>query len=484
MSRSRFPIPCLAAALAALLLPAAAPAGETHRSVTMRDSIIDPAALNFPDGPWGTCVNGQTYQQEAVVSFNGRQYAAYFGAGGALCVARRTLPAGPWEVIRFADYTIATPNDTHNVATIGIAPDDGTIHLFFDHHCSPLHYRRSVPGLATRPAEVPWTAAAFGPVTDAVESGKPLSVLTYPMQFTSPAGKLQLCYRLGGSGDGDWYLAEYDGGKGAWASVGMLLHREGTYRTSPSRCAYPNSFRYDGGGRLHMTWCWRERPQDAPFDLRTNHDICYAFSDDAGRTWNDNGGRLLTQINRSGAPRPLGIATPGLVVRETRFLWGQMNTNTQFVDGRGRVHLISWQQPQDAAQGSKDLNPWRYYHYWRAPDGTWTTNLLPFQGRKPQLVLDRNGRAFVLFAASGNRNYHGADPGGRLTLMSASEASGWRDWEPVWTLDAPLFVGEPQIDHGRWLREGVLTVYVQEKPDRPGAPSPLHAMDLTPAPVP
>ncbi len=447
----------------------------------MKDRIIDPAALNFPDGPWGTCVNGQTYQQEAIVSFRGWQYAAYFGAGGALCVARRALPEGKWEVVRFTDYTFAsaTPNDTHNVVTIGIAADDGSIHLFFDHHCEPLHYRRSIPQLAARPAEMAWTVASFGPVVNELEAGKPIPELTYPMQFTAPSGKLQLCYRVGGSGDGDWYLVEYDGSTGKWSTLGMLFSRAGAYQSSPSRCAYPNSFRYGGDGRLHVTWCWRERPQDAPFDLRTNHDINYACSDDAGRSWKNNAGAPLAQINVPGKPQPIGIDSPGILVRPTRFLWGQMNTNTQFVDARGRVHLISWQQDQEADQGSKDLNPWRYYHYWRANTNAWNTNLLPFQGRKPQIVLDRAGTAFVLFAKSDNRNYHGSDPGGTLTIMAASEASGWRDWKPVWSLEQPLFVGEPQYDHGRWQRDGILTIYAQEKPERPGAPSALHAIDVT-----
>ena len=46
------------------------------------DSVVDQSALNFPDGPFGTCINGQTFQQEAVVSFKGYQYAGYrHGAG-------------------------------------------------------------------------------------------------------------------------------------------------------------------------------------------------------------------------------------------------------------------------------------------------------------------------------------------------------------------------------------------------------------------
>ena len=70
---------------------------------------------------------------------------------------------------------------------------------------------------------------------------------------------------------------------------------EGTFDTSTSRCAYPNSVRYGPGARLHLSWCWRENPPDEPLDLRTNHDLCYAYSDDFGRTWKNNLGAEIGQ---------------------------------------------------------------------------------------------------------------------------------------------------------------------------------------------
>src|SRR5690349_16740647 len=96
--------------------------------LSIKDSTIDEAALNFPKGAWGTCINGQTYQQEALLSFRGYQYAAFFAEGGVLCVARRDLREVRWEVIRFADDQIKH-TDVHNVAVLGICPADGTIHL-------------------------------------------------------------------------------------------------------------------------------------------------------------------------------------------------------------------------------------------------------------------------------------------------------------------------------------------------------------------
>jgi hypothetical protein len=442
------------------------------------DSIIDPAALNFPTGRWGTCVNGQTFQQEGLVSFRGWQYAAYFADGGRLAVARRRLPEGPWQVIRFADYLQAAHGDAHNVAVIGICPGDGTVHLSFDHHVDQLHYRRSIPGLALEPERHPWVPGLFGPITDELEPGAPLASLTYPQFVAMPQGGLQLLFRLGSSGNGDWHLAEYDPRSGSWRVLGLLLSRQGAYQHSGKRCAYPDPLRYGPDGRLHLTWCWREGVP--PGDLTTNHDLHYASSDDLGRTWRDNQGRVVARLG-DGAPAsgPIAVDTPGVTVLRTRFLWGQMNTTTQWADQRGRVHVIRWQNPDDAAQASLDMNGWCYMHCWREADGTWRERRLPFAGRKPQIVLDRGGTAYVLFHRGDELRYHGTDHGGQLTVMRAEEAGGWSAWSTVYRSSA-WFVGEPLFDAQRWRDEEVLSVYIQEKPVAPGVPSALHVIDISP----
>ena len=476
--RLRAPVRLAAALLAGCSLTGAAAASRTEAGWGwVRSSVVDPAALNVAKGPFGTCFNGQTFQQEAVLTFSGYQYATYYAHGGALCLARRKLDDGPWQALRFEDYRIAH-EDVHNVAVLGICAGDGTIHLAYDHHVSPLHYRRSVPGLALRPGEIGWSTNAFGPTTSRLGT-QALSGVTYPQFFSTPAGDLQLLYRLGASGDGDWHLAEYSGRRGTWADLGMLFTRRGDYETSRSRCAYPNPVRCGPDGRLHVTWCWRERPANGVRDLRTNHDLCYAYSDDCGRTWKDNGGQPVASLSDATDNRPsaIGVGTPGVVVRPTRYLWGQMNTTTECVDAAGRVHVINWQQRQDAEAASTDLNTWRYYHYWRGTDGLWHTRELPFVGRKPQIVADGKGDAYVLYGESESRNYHTVDPGWKMVLVKAARAGEWKDWRRLWSSEE-TFVGEPLIDPARWQQAGVLSCYAQEKPGAPGAPSALRVIDV------
>lgn len=452
--------------------------GEAPATPQVIDSIVDAEGLNFRQGTYGTCINGQTFQQEALVTFQGWQYAAYFRDGGVLCLARRQLPRGTWECIRFEDSVIRH-TDVHNVAVIGICAADGTIHLAFDHHNSPLRYRRSVPALALHPEQFTWSVDLFGKTANALVAGQPLRGVTYPQFFAAPTGRLQLLFRQGTSGDGDWLLAEYGPAGQGWVMLGTLFSRAGDYQTSRSRCAYPNPLRYGPDQRLHATWCWRERPGNGPTDLRTNHDLAYAWSDDFGRTWKNNAGQVVAATD-GGQPvlsSSIHVNSPGIVVCPTRYLWGQMNTTTEFVDHAGRVHVIHWQQPQDAAAPSVDLNTWRYSHYWRDCGGKWQENRLPFVGRKPQIVVDDSGNAGVVFCQGKDLNYHGQDPGGVLTVMMATERREWRDWKPVWT-SGLTHVGEPMLDLGRWKDEHTLSIYTQERPSQPGAPSPLHVVDI------
>jgi len=118
-------------------------------------------------------LNGNAFQQDAVVSFLGWQYAVFYsylsrpstGAvlGGVdheleaeplyIHVGRRKLPdresnirevgessdssknaTGGWEILVLDDYP-QTVDDGHNTVQMGICPGDGTIHLSFDHHC-------------------------------------------------------------------------------------------------------------------------------------------------------------------------------------------------------------------------------------------------------------------------------------------------------------------------------------------------------------
>ncbi|MCF7222326.1 BNR repeat-containing protein [Marilutibacter chinensis] len=459
------------------LLPLSAIA-QAHAGLDLvRDTVITTNGMNFTTGAYGTSMNGQSFQQEGLVTFKGYQYAAYWDDSGALGIGRRALPDGDWETLVFDDYSI-NHNDAHNVNVVGISPEDGTIHLSFNHHNSPLRHRRSVPGLATDPENFAWTQNNFGPIRSELVPGMTITPdVTYPLFFTSPQGKLQFVFRLGGSGSGDWHFYEY--GATGWKYVGMLFSRLGSYAGKGRRCAYPNPFRYDRNGRLHVTWSWREDGTS----LNGNHDLGYAYSDDYGRTWKNNDGAVMVTLDgTNNLENAIKVTTPGHVAYPIAYNRGYMNTTTQTVDSKGRVHVVAWRLPDDGSPSNPvNLNDWRYFHYWRDTDGTWTETQLPFFGRKPQLVLDDSGRMHVVFGSGSDLNYQPVDPGATLTIATSTEAGGWSDWTIAEGVTGRTYHGEVLLDMGRWYAEGVLTAYYQQKPGIAGAGSSLRAIDFIPA---
>jgi hypothetical protein len=136
-----------------------------------------------------------------------------------------------------------------------------------------------------------------------------------------------------------------------------------------------------------------------------------------------------------------------------------------------------WHQPPDAEGPSKAMGPWRYFHYWREVDGKWHQRQLPFVGRKPSVHIDAAGDLWLVFNRGESAEYHGTDPGGKLTIAKASAKSGWSDWRIVWESQVQ-FAGEPRVDAARLARDGVLSVYVQQLPKAAGEPSALHAIDF------
>src|SRR5579862_1677446 len=90
-------------AAAALLLWCVALSFGGVAAEKVGSTVVDPGALTI-DAVNGQAINGQSFQQDAMTSFDGWQYAAYYDAARRVCLARRSLPAGAWQVLRLDDY--------------------------------------------------------------------------------------------------------------------------------------------------------------------------------------------------------------------------------------------------------------------------------------------------------------------------------------------------------------------------------------------
>ncbi|VGO16679.1 hypothetical protein PDESU_05270 [Pontiella desulfatans] len=442
--------------------------------VPLVESVVESNALNFATGAltkFGTTINGRTHQQLPMATFNGWQYATFYDQNRHVCLARRKLPGSGWETIRFTDYSIEV-HDTHNAVVVGICEKDGTIHLVFDHHGSDLHYRASVQGLASNPETFAWDASLFGSVTDTLGSAGKIDRVTYPRFFSAPNGNLMLYYRYVTSANGDGMIQEYDGAAHDWTpGLGRFVARdEGIYteggETSAYRCPYLNCIAY-AGDRLHCSWVWRDKFNGT--SITNNHDLCYTYSDDNGRTWRNSDGTL---IGETGSSSVISIDSPGLHIGSIPRNSGLKNQNTHFAYADGRVHAML----PHYADGTTTMY---YHHYWRTVDGVWSSEVLSFSGGRPKLLGDDDGNLFLFNTGGGMLSIHKGVPNASMSAWS---------WSLIHEIIDPSTGGEACVDFTRWDRDRILSVYGQENPSVvldygdgvpfDGLPSALYIHDL------
>lgn len=441
------------------------------------DSLVDAEALTIK-GMFGSCINGKSYQQDAVISYKNYQYVAYYDGERQVCVGRRKLPKGVWQSIRFKDYDFKS-DDGHNMFSIGICPQDGTIHLSFDHHANDLHYRVSKKDVATNPETVEWDASIFRPIQSELESGKRVTKLTYPRFWQTPDGGLQFSYRRGGSGNGESMLVDYDGKAGTWSGTRQINSGQGVFDDgkghSRSRNAYPNGYTFDSNGTLHTTWVWREGAETA------NHDLMYAYSKDRGNTWLNNSGHTIEGLAR--------VDTPGITVANINPAHGLPSMHGQAVDSLGRIHTVMLHCTHESlvAVGSMaGETRWglatarRYHHYWRDSNGKWQHQELPWvAGNRAKVFIDKRDNVYLIYGeqheVSGSEKYYGPL---NLCIAAATKNAKYADWKVIYREKATFF-NEMLIDPYRWKVDGILSVMVQEHPKDPRQSTQLRILDFT-----
>ena len=413
------------------LSPALTKTGET---------LLTDAGLTIVS--YGGYLNGESFQEDGVVSYAGYQYAAFWNSARHVVVARRALPAGAWTRVELTDYTNSEA-DAHNTISLGLCPGDGTLHLAFDHHGSTLHYRKSVGDLITHPDSAAWTASSFSAVTGALVGATTVTQVTYPRFVTEPGGgKMLFEARIGASGSGDEYLWEYSAASHAWISLGRYFDG-----TTDSINAYPHGLTYGRGGtRLHLAWCWRETP-----DATTNHDLLYIYSDDNGRTWKNNDGATVATTGTSSATR----SSTGIKVWTIDQNRGLINQEHLAVDDAGRVHVLLSHlpdgQPDDSNFDSARTKT-QYFDYWRDPTGKWTRTAMGL----PSIA---NFRGKLAISSSGD--VYAVLPD--LRIAAASPATNFATWVVLDTSDKGRFFSDPLIDTARLSTEDSLTVIYPQK---------------------
>jgi hypothetical protein len=476
----------------------------------LRDAIIDPRGMVLAHGaPYGRNINGLAFIGDALISFNGYQYSAYWatapadGPAGHVAVARRKLPDGEWSVIDLPgsefrngmNPKLKLPWDAHNVVSLGLCTGDGSLHVSYDHHNHLLRYRCTAPGVASTPEKTQWSADLFAKETSVlIPDEGPIKTIAYPDFVNAPGGAMQLTFRRGQSGDGSWWIYNYDPATHAWTkgwqydngSVGDFQTNLGL---SGQRCEYPNGWTYGPDGVLHSTFVYRENALPKHFGNGSNHDIDYVQSNDQGRTWRNNTGAVISDRDSTseGVPKMFTVNSPGLTIEKLPQTSSLMNTQAQSVDSAGRIHVAMWHLDPAKADPS-DKRTWQpnrssYFHYWREKDGSWKSNIVPGNvGNRPKLLFDKNDTAYVVYTLPTGTDANTTGiyyEHGRLVVATATAATQWTDWV-VHDMAPGPFGTEPLVDDRLMQESGILSVFVQDSPVSVGQePTKVRSLDFS-----
>ncbi|KAL2195547.1 hypothetical protein P885DRAFT_40147 [Corynascus similis CBS 632.67] len=424
-------------------------------------------------------INCYSFQQDAIVTFNGWQYSCFYSflqsdsSNAAeeplyVHVARRQLPGGEWEVVVLDDYAQVT-DDGHNTVQMGISPVDGVIHLSFDHHCDVLKYRSSIPEVATRPNDYEWRPSLFTPTLNSLP-GLPTAHslfkdVTYP-RFGAMGDHLFCSFRDGKAGLGNDHLYLYSAAEKCFKYVGRHL-------TGIQSNPYVHGLDWRDG-RLHVTWVYRgfvyydgwddpldtkHKQQAGPNGAENNHNLCYAYSDDLGYTWQNGAGQVIARVHEG---ETITNDAEGIAAFEIPKNSGLTNQEAQAVDYEGGVHVLN----RDTLGGGGRVM-WK--HYYRSPNGVWTQRAIrPSAGSaRGRLAISRSGDLYIVLpnlAAS------------EMQVLRASKASGYSSYEEMWK--GSNLTGEPLVDAARLEHDNVLSVLLLAEENEPSRRRNVAVLDF------
>jgi hypothetical protein len=370
-------------------------------------------------------INAVIFRSDPITTHGNRQYAAYYNAEGRVVIAAREISQTEWTNT-VTDFR-GNIKDAHNSISI-MADGAGFLHVAWDHHDNPLRYVRS-----KQAGSLEFTQPM--PMTGTTEEK-----VSYPQFYRLPDGNLLFFYRAGHSGRGNLVLNHYDAKAQSWKRLhDNLISGEG------ARNAYWQ-VAVDGKGAIHLSWVWRESP-----DVASNHDMCYARSQDGGKTWERADGTTYT------LPVTQASAEVALRIPQKREL---INQTSICADEAGQPIIATYFREGDVVQ----------YQLIYRDGGRWKST--PVTSRKSRFSLSGGGskqipisRPQVLAATRGGSTavwmlFRDIERGSKVSVAFCPDLS-----KPKWTItDLTSFSvrsWEPSLDRIRWERDGVLNLYVQ-----------------------
>ena len=403
-----------------------------------------------------TSVNTAVFRQSSVATRGDWQFAAYYDADGYVVLAKRQLSGaeedGAWTVVR-TQYK-GNVSDAHNVISIGI-DGDGFVHLSFDHHGHPLRYCKG-----KRP---------YGLEVGELQSmdGHDESNVTYPKFYNMPNGDLLFAYRSGSSGRGNLVMKRYVVAEKRWQSLqDVLIDGENKRNAYWQLCV-------DKSGAIHVSWVWRETP-----DVATNHDLCYARSDDGGVTWRRSDGSQYK------LPITAESAETAFVIPQNSEL---INQTSMTADDEGNPFIATYWREQDSKVP-------QYRLVWLdTATKQWQTSKI--SDRKTAFSLSGVGTKMIpiarpRLAVKGKKDktevfclFRDEERGSKVSIAHCKNLSK-KKWKVSDLTDFSVDAWEPSYDIQMWNDRQRLDVFVQQTKQGDGEkvkesePQPVYVMTL------
>lgn len=376
------------------------------------------------EGYCRTSVNAASFRVSPLTSNDSVQYISYYDPEGYVTIGKRHLDSDKWDLHR-TQYK-GNVKDAHNVISIGL-DGEGRLHASFDHHGDTLRYCRAVaPG-----------SLELGPLESMTGRGE--NDVTYPEFYTLPGGDMLFAYRSGASGRGNLVINRYDLKTGKWNRVhDVVIDGEG------ERNAYWQMFA-DPSGTIHLSWVWRET-----WLVETNHDICYAYSDDGARTWKRSDGTAYEL--------PIRESTAEIAWRVPQN-YELINQTGMTADSEGHPYVATyWREQGDSVPQYRlvwhDGKEWRMTSVGnrRTPFSLSGGGTKKIPIARPKIVSD--GRAaFYIFRDE--------ERGSKVSMAYTPEL-GVKEWSVSDLTDTQVDSWEPSIDGNLWNSRRRLDIFVEQ----------------------
>lgn len=383
---------------------------------------------NVANGWANNSVNTVIFRKNSLTSFRGYQYIAFYDSAQNVVLGKRKTGSSLWQ-LQVTQYK-GNASDAHNSISI-IADGSGYLHLAWDHHNVSLRYARSVaPGSLQMSDKMPMT-------------GLIESKVSYPEFYRMPNGDLLFLYRNGASGNGSLVMNRYDLKTSTWIQVQQnLIDGENKRNAYWQACV-------DAKGSIHLSWVWRETG-----DVASNHDLCYARSDDGGLSWQrSDGTKYQLPINAANAEYICRIPQQSDLINQTSITTdhqGQPMIATYYKEATDSVpqyHLIFLNK-----------NKWQVLNtgFNKSPFHLGGTGTKRIPVSRPQVISWKENKktaAAIIFRDAGR---------GDLVSIAINHDIHNSNWKVQDLVKEPVGSWEPSFDTNLWSDKKVLSLFIQK----------------------